>query len=258
MDENKIRNIKEQFKGIYKIITPPLSYFLFLSLVMAFIGGMGDGVFPKAFDLGINTNTYINQLLENWNTYIMIILFSMIGCSTLYPALLNIGHQKFQGKKIRLIDLLCDFKIYKELSIYAFWFAFYFYVIPILIKILLGHHNSLYVFGAFLYSVVLFYIIFRLNIVVNIILIDKLRFRKAASESNRRMKGKGIEMLCHVVLYCFIIYVCGHFNVFEDSKIFMYFLSCMYFVPLSIILYEQTKNKPYPTPKEKKAEVWTR
>lgn len=45
MDENKIKNIKEQFKGIYKIITPPLSYFLFLSLVMAFIGGMGDGVF---------------------------------------------------------------------------------------------------------------------------------------------------------------------------------------------------------------------
>ncbi|MCS5709285.1 hypothetical protein CC99x_010250 [Candidatus Berkiella cookevillensis] len=258
MIENKIKNIKEQFKETYKLTISLPHYFLIFSLIMTFIGIQGDSVSSKAFDLDISTDTYLNGLLENWNTYIAAVLFSIISYSILYPMLLKISHQKFRGANIRLIDGLCDFKIYKELFLYAFGIVFYLLVLPVLMKILIGYNSSLYAFGAVLYFAVWVYIVFRLTIMVNIILIDKISFRKAASESNRRMKGKGIEMLCHVVLYCFIIYVCGHFTVFENSKIFVYFISCMYFIPLSIILYEQTKNKPYPTAKEKKAEVWTR
>lgn len=250
MSQIRGQNIKEQFQAIYQM---NLSIVLLYALPIAFLLAVAnDSIYPifqNLCDLSLGKRELCKKLISNICSQRESLVAWWVCNVFLWGTLVSLSHQVRKKSKIILRDnVLLGFYKYKQLfTLFA--------VLSILdlISLVLTHlmlPENVDIFILFLMNCTLFWLLFPFYISYNIVVVEGLSWIKAGKESYKRMRGKGIDMLCHTVIIAITSILIAKP---EDSS--SYFTSYFYFslgltlylCPLSVVLYEQTKNKAHTT-----------
>ena len=246
--ENRVHNIKEQFQAIFKLNYSAALYALPITFLLALAG---EHLIPLENIMGeVGLNEFDSTSIL---TFLKGVASWGLCCVVLWSALIAIGHQASKGESINLRDsvLLGTYK-YKQLFIFTAVFLTCFFVVRIVMYLVLPKGSALIFIGWLFFITSFFWFSSRTYVLFNLVVVENLSWIQAASESNRRMEGKGVEMICHllvmVVISVLLIQPEAESTYFSGgfySTLALY----LYMWPLSVVLYNQTKNKPHITVK---------